>query len=573
MRMTRVLRPLILAALAGLLLPCGRPSGPAATPGDGGTSDPIGVTVRIASPSAESYVANALVIQIAVEGPADSVELLRDGQVMTVLTPPYQYGWNVSQVPEGTYKLVARARRGARSISSDPLIVHVKRTPPVLIGQDPGPSDACWEGPLQIAFDGAVALPRDSDMVVEVDGVVVERTIGLSADKAKVLITPAAAVRARSDVRATLHGVADFAGNIASPVVVTWKFGDWCLISDALELGKWGWNPSVALLPDGTALIGWAESGSTLEALTTQIAASRSGQPLARAGFRGGGEVSVGHLGGVSWMAYVNYLDARGYAGPLAAESLAQTQLGGPFDLDPLSQTGYPALAFDADKPVIAFVKNFSPFPGSPAVPIHVVRWDGADWKELGGCPATMQSYVDPPVIATAAGAIFIAWTDYVPPSSINANVARWDGQSWQVLGPIPSAGNARGIAVDSAGVLYVAALDELFVRRGSQWTSLGDFRVNPYGYRTSTALAIDSDGHPVVAWTEAAAPQGVWVAYLRRWVGPGWSSPIGPITSTKLGRQLGRVALTVEKMGMLLAWDARLDGTESHVGAARINP
>jgi len=139
-------------------------------------------------------------------------------------------------------------------------------------------------------------------------------------------------------------------------------------------------------------------------------------------------------------------------------------------------------------------------------------------------------------------------------------NPAPSGGRGWQVLGGAlqASGGLAPVIAADPAGGVYVAlrrqsgSFGELLVQRfnGTLWVVLGGAAVNgPSGLgATSHGLAVDRDGRPVVAWSEAT---GVKVA---RWDGTRWELIAEDLRVTA-GSVAQQVQVAVRDLSLVVGW------------------
>lgn len=175
---------------------------------------------------------------------------------------------------------------------------------------------------------------------------------------------------------------------------------------------------------------------------------------------------------------------------------------------------------------------------------IHVRRWDGSAWIELGGSATGEGISVggglanSPAIAVDPSGFPAVAWCD----SSSKIYVRRWDGSSWAELG----AGSASGggisqttsnisrnpaIAFDANGRPIVAWEDtsagnyEIYARRwdGAAWVEMGTGSASGGGISSSpglsddVALATDAGGRAVLVWRDSG---GIWI---RRWDGTAW--------------------------------------------------
>ena len=118
--------------------------------------------------------------------------------------------------------------------------------------------------------------------------------------------------------------------------------------------------------------------------------------------------------------------------------------------------------------------------------------------------------------------------------------VRQWTGKAWMDFGPaLPGDGSLVALALTRGGLPVVARVEKsgesalsVRVARWKQfvgWEDLGEPLVaNPSGYSAdSLSIALDSQGHPTVAWHEGFS------VHVRRWTGTAWEAlgpPIGDI-------------------------------------------
>jgi hypothetical protein len=152
----------------------------------------------------------------------------------------------------------------------------------------------------------------------------------------------------------------------------------------------------------------------------------------------------------------------------------------------------YPSLAIDAKgNAVVAWSEKV----GSDWE-IYLRRWDGNAWIELGGSASgnglSDDSGESESVVMAVApnGEIIVVWTNYVDDSTSSIFARRWNGSSWSEMG----AGSASGSGISNTST------------NASTWPS----------------LIIDSDGFPIVSWSEFL--NGSWETYVRRWNGTAWT-------------------------------------------------
>ncbi len=96
----------------------------------GGGSD---LSVSLSSPSGTAYTNGSLTVQANVTGGTpESLELLRNGTSLAILTAPYAYAWDTSALSEGGYSLGVRATKGGKTIQGEARTVFVDRTAPTV---------------------------------------------------------------------------------------------------------------------------------------------------------------------------------------------------------------------------------------------------------------------------------------------------------------------------------------------------------------------------------------------------------------------------------------------------------
>jgi len=180
-----------------------------------------------------------------------------------------------------------------------------------------------------------------------------------------------------------------------------------------------------------------------------------------------------------------------------------------------------------------------------------------AGWEQVGPGSATGGGISDsdgtssaPSVAAAPGGALYVAWHD---DSDVDGEdeiyVRRWDGNSWEEVGPGSATGGGisdndgvsrePSVAIGLDGNPIVAWHDnspgernyETYVRRwdGSAWVEVGTGSATGGGisgndgYSTHPSLAIAPDGTPHVAWSDDSNHSGKPEIYVRRWDGNHW--------------------------------------------------
>ncbi len=169
----------------------------------------------------------------------------------------------------------------------------------------------------------------------------------------------------------------------------------------------------------------------------------------------------------------------------------------------------------------------------------HVCGTATLTWAELAGSASgggvSGSGATDVAIAVTADGNPVVAWT-----AAGEIFATRWSGSAWEQLGAGVSltAGDSEGpaIAVDSLGRVLVAwsegsdAAKEIYLRRwdGSGWLELdgsasGAGVSGIGGQSMEPQLAVTATDEPVVAWLEDTGPTG-WEIYARYFDGVDWS-------------------------------------------------
>jgi hypothetical protein len=189
---------------------------------------------------------------------------------------------------------------------------------------------------------------------------------------------------------------------------------------------------------------------------------------------------------------------------------------------------------------------------------IHVRRWNGSAWVEMGagsasggGISHASGDSVNASLAVGPDGLPVVAWQDNSS-GQREIYVRRWNGSAWVELG----AGSASGdgishtsdqaeqpaLAIGSNGLPVVAWADygsgnsEIYVRQwnGSTWQEVGVGSASGGGISQTEgpshepAIAIGLDNAPVVVWENYFLWSGRGEIYVRRWTGLVWSEMAG---------------------------------------------
>jgi hypothetical protein len=177
-------------------------------------------------------------------------------------------------------------------------------------------------------------------------------------------------------------------------------------------------------------------------------------------------------------------------------------------------------------------------------------------WQEVnlgsasgGGISQNASASSQASLAFAANGTAYVAWTDIdstIAPARWRIYIRRWNGSSWEEVGPgsasgdgisiLPQRAAGPSVAVAPDGTPYVAwhtelsgANDEIYVRRwnGSSWEEVGPGSASGGGISNTPhssggpSLVITANGVPYVAWGEISTEASY--VYIRRWNGVVW--------------------------------------------------
>jgi hypothetical protein len=187
--------------------------------------------------------------------------------------------------------------------------------------------------------------------------------------------------------------------------------------------------------------------------------------------------------------------------------------------------------------PVVAYA-DLVESPGIVATELHVARWSGTAWEPLGGTIASSTSrlpYTAPLFVRLAtdvAGRPVLAFGDSGPGATVGAfPLQTWsfDGSAWMVL-PLPiTAPQLSGIALHQGAdrrvrlVLSIGQEVRVLVLDGAGWSEAVAPLVDDAGV-SEPDLALEGDGTPLLAFSEAASPGSFGSLRAFRWSDAGWS-------------------------------------------------
>jgi len=493
-------RPVFLCLAVTLLAACGGEKPPPADPT---------LIVSLAGPAKVYCTSTPVTLQATlVEGTPDSVELLRDGEPVAQLTPPYQYSFDCPNEQERTYEFIVEAKLQERAFRSAPKQIVVDRTRPLVTGPFAGETEIRKDAPIRLTFSEPMkTTPVTPASITLTDSTRV--TLSWSQDQKVLTVTPEAPIRAPKTLTLSVRAAdfQDLAGNpLAAPAPAQWEWTvpavltEWTL--PKLADGTFD-RAALALDRSGRAVVAWPASSNS------------------------GGVVDV----------YVARADASG-----------TTQLGGPLRAQPDQNTFVSdiAVAVDAsNRPVVAWLE-----PVSTEKRVFVRRWNGSSWEELGSVPnPSAGRNASDLVLATGDSDLpVLAWQEPDASLTFRVYVYRWNGTEWAPVGaPLEARGGTANLGypslvVDKQSRPMVAVselssdpavIETVLVLRwsGATWEQIG-VGLRPLdapagAIVTRSSLALDPQGQPAVAFelVTSGATSSSDDLYLARNGSGGWSS------------------------------------------------
>ncbi|WP_255217411.1 Ig-like domain-containing protein [Myxococcus sp. AM010] len=471
--------------------------------------EPAQAEVRITAPAGTAYTKGVVEVRLAVTGHTpDRVELLKDGEVLTELAPPYTYTWDTAGEPEGTYRLEARAALGDVAYVSASREVVVDRTPPQVVSRVPeqGDQEVWVQSPIRAEFSEPV---KQSSVTTEsvhltVGDVAVAQTVSLSEDGKTVTVVPVTAFTAPSTVALAFSGtVTDLAGNAAVNLGEAWswvvpEFVPYPLHSVGAEArNRWA-RPYIKMDSHGRPLVlHWRYDGTTESLFVTRWT-------------------------GDSW-------EQLGYN---LKTSTSDYSIHTP--TLQVSAAGVPFVAWQED--MGAEFNNY----------IHVAQWTGERWSRLGGeqgiLPEQPHAWDFSMRLTKQGHPVIAVDMDLEATEGGQVHIYQWSQEQWQRIGsPLKgeseSSTSAPFLALDEHDSPVVAFGHEdgegkIFAWRwnNNEWERLGT-TLNSYNEHNSgkpIALALDSSNQPIISWTGYRPPLYEHEVFIKTWSEGQWT-PITP--------------------------------------------
>ena len=257
------------------------------------------------------------------------------------------------------------------------------------------------------------------------------------------------------------------------------------------------------------------------------------------------------------------------------------TSVGGVLNVVGTADTRYPTIANVGGVPFVAFTEE----DGLGRYQVHVRRFDGASWSDVGGGSLNISATesAGAPFMATVAGIPYVAWSEDNG-TAAQLRVKRLDGSAWALVGGslnLSATHDAEAATVaDVGGLPYVGwsesdpAHSQLYVKRfdGSAWQQVGTGSMNiDTGHSVSAPSLAGVGGTPVMTWSEDfGSGYRVWA---KRFDGTNW---------TPLGRNPLNVdpAFTARDPDVAdfggvpyLSWDEYVSDTVTAIHVRRLEP
>ncbi|AGC41862.1 hypothetical protein MYSTI_00512 [Myxococcus stipitatus DSM 14675] len=483
--MKRLLSPalLLLVTSACLSIPgveqvepdSGSPDGGDVGAGNPDSGPPVeALAARFVSPEAVTHARGTVLIQAEVRGAPSAVELLIDEGAGVLLSAPYAFEWDTTQVPEGTHRIKVRATKGAQVVETEERTVFVDRTAPTVMARTPAPQakNVSVREAITLSFSERIAeqsvTPETLKLLVNQGPQEATRT--LSSDGMTVTISPKATLSVPNvaSVEAT-SGITDLAGNalvlpqevwswelpamrveatidlsrqfapfppaafvlddLSNPIlahatnydfaVSHWSNSTWNSLGKVLSASFLA-NPSIKRLHDGTLFIAITQSQRQFLSLYRRVGAVwfplESDRPISPEYSPYSLSVTQNKLLGIAFSA----ADAPGRLEIRQWNGSTSAPMGAPIEMtDPQLRAGSPSLHLDDNgKHVVAWTEVSS---GGTFGNIRARQWNGTEWIALGDkinnlpTPGLPKEGGSPSVQLDAEGIPTVAWIGAIP--------------------------------------------------------------------------------------------------------------------------------------------------------------
>jgi hypothetical protein len=242
---------------------------------------------------------------------------------------------------------------------------------------------------------------------------------------------------------------------------------------------------------------------------------------------------------------------------------------GGFLDVNTNQSAYSPSLALDSSgNPVVSWEE----YDGT-SYNIYVKRWNGSSWVQVG--TFLDQGAFDPSLALDSSGNPLVSWFEW-DGTSRNIYVKRWTGTAWEPLGGFLDVHTNEdalwpSLALDSNGRPVVAWSEafNIYVKRwtGTAWEQLGgSLHVNILARLPS--LALDSSGNPVVSWEEYDGTS--YNIYVKRWTGSSWVQVGTTFLDVNTDRFAYSPSLALDSSGNPVVSWTESDGTSHNIYVKR---
>ncbi|MBA3395282.1 MAG: hypothetical protein H0T89_21720 [Deltaproteobacteria bacterium] len=438
----------------------------------------------------------------------------------------------------------ALADAGSNDASPDAPIPDT--SPPNLLSVIPAAVGEAWlHEPIRFEFDEPIDL-TGAVLTVTLAGSPITAMMSLEGDRT-VAVTLDPAARGRGTLEIQLGGVRDLAGN-GAPVPVSAQHA----------IAAWSRVPTDRGTAAGSPVLAVGASGRVVAAWSVGSAGSR--------------RIVVSELRG-TWQPLGSTLGAADTSSPAITLDALQRPVvawieGGTAQVMRWSGTAWDALP----SPGMGTYVLLATPPAGGAPTVAVVGTTAAvkilatndTWEALGGELALGGALASEPALAVpAAGRAAIGWiagNQLV----VHRYTTSWTAMAAIAIGTPPSGIHRMSLAARDDRVAiawdqYSASFSVYAAMAGatSAWTRLGrTLDVDVAGNAAAPAIAIDTSGNPVVAWSERieTTERGV----LARWDGSAWTIVGGPTwlaattlpTRPTLALHLGNAAVVGWSLG-----------------------
>lgn len=205
----------------------------------------------------------------------------------------------------------------------------------------------------------------------------------------------------------------------------------------------------------------------------------------------------------------------------------------------------------------------------------YVAKWNGETWTVLGPGFDKVNIYA---LAVSATGQVYVSGEQPRKPAgefSIAGFIAHWDGETWTQIGTseLDSCFNIRNLALDEAGGLYASCIwseagEFVFHWDGTDWTTITDQLQGEAPYVAD--MAVDQNGQLYIGGSfdsvngVPALNIAVWDGSLWHALGEGVKGPVNAIAVAPSG-ELYAVGAFAEAGDLPVYYVARWDGETWH--------